>query len=448
MASDSVATVENVSKIYRLYNAQRDRLKQFFLPPARRLLGMKPKLYFKEFQALQNVSFDVRRGETVGVVGRNGSGKSTLLQIVCGTLNPSAGHVSTRGRIGALLELGSGFNPQFTGRENVYVNGAVHGLRHREIKKRIDKIAEFADIGEFFDQPVRTYSSGMYVRLAFSVITHTDADILIIDEALAVGDALFTQKCMRFLHEFRKNNAVLFVSHDLQAVTGLCDKAIYLDKGTVAAAGDANDVVDCYLSSLHVEGQTAARKKPSQSELPRVPVDGRDMRADFLNASPYRNDIEIFVCPESPENPGNPDAEVTAVRMTDEDGAACAWIVGGENVRLEIFFQVHVDICRPIIGFSFKNRLGQILFADDSSGIDSSPAPFEAGENGVARFSFRLPFLQAGEYSIDVVIGEILPDRHICRLWEHDALLLTAHAGPVHRGLLKIPMQNIVFEKG
>jgi len=226
MSSDIAIKVENLSKCYHIYDQPHDRLKQIVLPRLGGFVGLTPKQYYQEFWALRDVSFEVKKGETVGIIGRNGSGKSTLLQMICGTLNPTSGSIQTQGRIAALLELGSGFNPEFTGRENVYMNGAVLGLSREEIDARFDAIAAFADIGQFIEQPVKTYSSGMMVRLAFAVIAHVDADILVIDEALAVGDAFFTQKCMRFLRAFMKTGTVLFVSHDTGSVRNLCARAI------------------------------------------------------------------------------------------------------------------------------------------------------------------------------------------------------------------------------
>ena len=197
MSSNDIAIrVKGLSKCYGIYASPRERLKQFILPRLQRLVGQAPKQYFHEFWALKDVSFEIKKGETVGIIGRNGSGKSTLLQMICGTLHPTSGSIQTNGRIAALLELGSGFNPEFTGRENVYMNASVLGLSNEEINERFNDIVTFADIGDFIDQPVKTYSSGMMVRLAFAVIAHVDADILVIDEALAVGDAFFVQKCI------------------------------------------------------------------------------------------------------------------------------------------------------------------------------------------------------------------------------------------------------------
>ncbi|MCK5232398.1 MAG: ABC transporter ATP-binding protein [Desulfobulbaceae bacterium] len=228
MSSEIVIKVENLSKCFQIYDQPHDRLKQSIYPRLQRLAGKPPKQYFSEFWALQDISLQVKKGETVGIIGRNGSGKSTLLQMICGTLYPTTGSIQTTGRVVALLELGSGFNPEFTGRENVYMNAAVIGLSKKETDTRFDDIVAFADIGDFIEQPVKTYSSGMMVRLAFAVIAHVDADILVVDEALAVGDAFFTQKCMRFMRNLMKTGTVLFVSHDTGSVRNLCTKAIWI----------------------------------------------------------------------------------------------------------------------------------------------------------------------------------------------------------------------------
>lgn len=305
--------VTGLGKYYEIYADPKDRLKQFVLPVLDRALGGEPKQYHREFWALRDVSFKVRRGETVGIIGRNGSGKSTLLQLVCGTLTPSSGQVSTTGRIAALLELGSGFNPEFTGRENIMLSGALFGLTAQQMEERYDDIVAFSGIPDFIDQPVKTYSSGMVVRLAFSVIAHVDADILVVDEALSVGDAYFTQKCMRFLRSFMKRGTLLFCSHDMGAIINLCERAIWLDKGVMRMNGAPKELSQEYLASLFepedgsmaetalVEGgggeveveDTSADGQPSPLELTAEPA-YVDMRQTLIDASMLRNDIEVF----------------------------------------------------------------------------------------------------------------------------------------------------------
>jgi lipopolysaccharide transport system ATP-binding protein len=245
--TDIAISVQNLSKCFQIYENPRDRLKQFVLPRIQRYTGKVPKQYFKEFWALKDVSFEVKKGETLGIVGRNGSGKSTLLQMICGTLSPTTGSVQTSGRIAALLELGTGFNPEFTGRENVYMNAAVLGLLKEEIDARFDDIAAFADIGQFIEQPVKTYSSGMVVRLAFSVAINVDPEILIVDEALSVGDEIFQRKCFSRIEVIRASGAtILFVSHSGAQIVQLCDRAVLLDAGEMLMTSTPRQIVGHY----------------------------------------------------------------------------------------------------------------------------------------------------------------------------------------------------------
>ncbi|AZU48796.1 ABC transporter [Aeromonas caviae] len=253
MFSDIAIKVENLSKCYEVYDTPRDRLKQFIFPRMQSVVRIVDRQnYFREFWALRNVNFEVKKGETVGIIGCNGSGKSTLLQMICGTLNPTSGSINTKGRIAALLELGSGFNPEFTGRENVYLNGAVLGLSNKEIDERFDDIADFADIGEFIERPVKTYSSGMTVRLAFAVQAMVDPDILVVDEALAVGDEKFQRKCFARLEELKsKGSSILFVSHSSASIVELCDRTLLLDHGNQLVFGDSPSVVRIYQKILY-----------------------------------------------------------------------------------------------------------------------------------------------------------------------------------------------------
>lgn len=253
MSSNDIAIrVQNLSKCYQIYNTPRDRLKQFVLPRLQRLTGQPPKQHFREFWALKDVTFEVKKGETVGIIGRNGSGKSTLLQMICGTLNPTSGSIQTNGRIAALLELGSGFNPEFTGRENVYMNASVLGLSNAEIDARFDDIVAFADIGDFIEQPVKTYSSGMMVRLAFAVAINVNPEILIVDEALSVGDELFQRKCFSRIEAIRAaGSTILFVSHSGGTIVELCDRAVLMDAGEKLAIGKPKQIVGRYQKLLY-----------------------------------------------------------------------------------------------------------------------------------------------------------------------------------------------------
>ncbi len=259
MSSEIAIRVDKLSKCFQVYAQPHDRLKQSILPRLQRVVGASPKKYHRDFWALREVSFEVRKGETVGIIGRNGSGKSTLLQLICGTLNPTGGSIEAHGRIAALLELGSGFNPEFTGRENVYLNAAVLGLSRQETDARFDDIAAFADIGDFIEQPVKTYSSGMLVRLAFAVAINVDPEILIVDEALSVGDELFQRKCFSRIEAIRAKGAtILFVSHSGAQIVELCDRAVLLDSGENIAHGMPKKIVGQYQKLLYAPADKRA----------------------------------------------------------------------------------------------------------------------------------------------------------------------------------------------
>jgi len=257
MYSEIAIKIENLSKCYQIFSSPQDRLKQFVVPPLQRALGIECNQYFKEFWSLKDVSFEVKKGETVGIIGRNGSGKSTLLQLICGTLSASSGTVETHGRVAALLELGSGFNPEFSGRENVYMNGALLGLSSGEIDQRFDDIAAFADIGDFINQPVKTYSSGMYVRLAFAVAINVDPDILIIDEALAVGDEPFQRKCYAKIERIRDSGAtILLVTHSSATITQMCSRALLLDNGCSLFMGNPKLTIENYYRLIYSSSES------------------------------------------------------------------------------------------------------------------------------------------------------------------------------------------------
>ena len=451
MSSNDIAIrVTNLSKRYEIYANPRDRLKQFVLPRLQRQAKQPPKQYFREFWALKDVSFEVKKGETVGIIGRNGSGKSTLLQMICGTLHPTSGSIQTHGRIAALLELGSGFNPEFTGRENVYMNASVLGLSNEEIDERFADIVSFADIGEFIEQPVKTYSSGMMVRLAFAVIAHVDADILVVDEALAVGDAFFTQKCMRFLRNFMKTGTVLFVSHDTGAVVNLCSKAVLLNRGQVTEIGAPKNVIEHYLATVYESNQEVNGVIAVETKVPVTQVETlteyRDMREELVNASNLRNDVEIFQFKPDQEGFGTGDAKILSVRLLDQHGAPLSWIVGGEDVILDIRCLAHKEIFRPIIGFQFKDRLGQVIFADNTFLVfEHNPQPVVQSGEFIARFEFRLPVLPSGDYGIAVAVADGSQDSHVQHHWMHDALMVRVHASSVCFGLVGIPMKKITL---
>jgi lipopolysaccharide transport system ATP-binding protein len=383
------------------------------------------------------VSFELRPGETVGVIGRNGSGKSTLLQLVCGTLTPSVGQVSVKGRVAALLELGSGFNPEFTGRENVYLNAAVFGLSRKEIDDRFKSIIEFADIGDFIEHPVKTYSSGMMVRLAFAVIVHVDADVLIIDEALAVGDAIFTQKCMRWLRAFQTRGSILFVSHDTSSVRALCNRAIWLHEGVCRQAGDAKEVTEAYLRFTF---QEIAGESVSLAPLQ------NDASSNDEGKSTIDYEAEISVQSNMANARGweTGNAEVLLVTMENTSAPDRAHFEGGENVRVRIRARAHQPIEKPILGFLLRDRLGQDLFGENTlSFTDNTPVSVAAGGQVEATFCFRLPMLPNGNYEVMASIADGDLYNHVQHHWLHDALMVVVSSSKVRYGLVGLVFQQV-----
>lgn len=439
MSSDIAIKVENLSKCYHIYDQPRDRLMQ--------MLTRGRKQYYREFWALKDVSFEIKKGETFGIVGKNGSGKSTLLQMICGTLNPTSGTIQTIGRVAALLELGSGFNPEFTGRENVYLNATVLGLSHKEIDERFDKIAEFADIGDFIEQPIKTYSSGMVVRLAFAVIAHVDADILVIDEALSVGDAFFTQKCMRFLRKFMETGTILFVSHDTGAVVNFCNKAMLLKNGKSVEFGEPKYVCERYLENIYETQQ--GLHKPKKQTSPKIISKNKkpkDQRENLINSSSLRNDLQVFEFNPEAASFGKHGARIHTVELLDDNENPLSWVVGGETVILRICAITHQELTSPIIGFFIKDRLGQTLFGDNTF-LTSNSVFCEENDNIQADFVFNIPILPQGDYSITVAFANGTQEIHEQHHWIHDAVLFRSESSSVVSGLVGIPMLEISLKK-
>ena len=444
--------VRGLGKCYQIYDRPGDRLKQFLAPRLQRTLRRSAKAYFTEFWALRGVEFTIHRGETVGIIGRNGSGKSTLLQMICGTLTPTEGEVETFGRVAALLELGSGFNPEFTGRENVFLNASVLGQPRAQTEQRFSSIAEFADIGDFLEQPVKTYSSGMLMRLAFAVIAHVDADMLVVDEALSVGDAYFTQKCMRFLREFMKQGTVVFVSHDAAAVQSLCDRAIWLNQGRLVAHGAAKGVCEMYLQDLFNTKGGGARSiaLPPERAAPARPLTVQAQSAltseSHKDTSPASNALRVFGFDPNAFSSGTGRATITQVSLLDVDSQTLVHFSGGEHVTLQICAKAQSDISQPIVGFYLKDRLGQYLFGDNTYKQYAGTAlTVHAGQKVVASFSFQIPFLPLGKYSFMAAIASGTQDEHEMLQWIHDALLVDSLNPLTAMGLVGIPMREVAL---
>lgn len=472
MSSDEIViSAQGLSKCYPIFSHPRDRLKQFIVPALQRLVGANESRYFHEFWSLRDVSLEIRRGETVGIIGRNGAGKSTLLQILCGTLEPTAGTYYTRGRIAALLELGAGFNPEFSGRDNVYLNATLLGLTRDEVDARFDAIAAFADIGEFIEQPVKTYSSGMYVRLAFAVIAHVDADILVVDEALAVGDAIFTQKCMRFIRAFQEQGTLLFVSHDTGSIQNLCRHAVWLDKGQVRMSGPSKKVAQSYLQftlqSLYGEGVVLTAQEgtsladhkggepigsqpgPENGDVDGLPdeqlVADRIDDLKSLAVTNYGAELQASINLFAATGFFTGDAEIRQVHLENLSTQGGDLIFRGwDRVRLTITASARTILARPIIGFLLRDRLGQDLLGENTL-VTTASEPRSASANSTltAVFEFILPMLKNGDYSIMCSVADGDLYNHVQHHWIHDAMLLTVRNSDIQYGLVGVPFSKI-----
>lgn len=366
MSSDDLAiSVRNLTKTYRLFGHSGDRIKQF--------LSFGLKRYHSEFTAIKDVSFDIRKGEAVGIIGRNGSGKSTLLQLVCRILKPTSGTVRVNGRISALLELGAGFNPEFTGRENVYFQGALMGFTRAQMDDRFDDIDAFADIGQFIDQPVRTYSSGMFVRLAFSVATAADPDVLIVDEALSVGDVAFQHKCGKRIQELTDAGmTLLVVSHDRVTISALCNRCILMDQGALTLNSQPSDVFDYYHALLAAKGDQPITKNQLDS--------GR---------------IQIIS--------GTGEARIESVRLLDVRGHEVKLIDVGTDAVLEFVVRIHQSIPRLVLGFTIRDKYGQAVFGVNTNSFDKALNQLQAGHRYRFCFAFRA-LLGVGSYTVSTAL--------------------------------------------
>lgn len=415
MDTDIVIDVQHLSKAYKLYNKPIDRLKETLHPLKR--------VYHRDFYALRDVSFQVKRGETVGIIGKNGAGKSTLLKLITGVLTPNSGSVTVNGKISSLLELGTGFNPEFTGIENIYLNGTIMGYTKEEIDDRLPAILEFADIGDFVYQPVKIYSSGMYVRLAFSVAINVEPEVLIVDEALAVGDARFQLKCFRRLEEIRKlGTTILLVTHDLATTKKICTHSILLNDGTILCDGDPKEVAIAYNRLL-------------------FPND--DEQENIVTESTEENDKEKSQPENSIRNGIRIGPSVNAVNTFGMGGADFEYLEihnvenfqlgGGEKIIIDVHFHYDWDSLENlafeqkvdanlIVGVSFSDIQGTYLFGMTTydKGILLSDLNGD-GNEGFIRFLFPMPCLQNGEYFLNCAIALGTQENHVQLRW-HDGI--------------------------
>lgn len=391
MSSKEIAIkVKNISKYYEVYENPKDRLKQFLY---------KDKQWYKEFKALKNVSFEVPKGSTVGILGKNGSGKSTILQIIAGTLAPTAGNVQVNGKIVALLELGSGFNPEFTGRENVLLNATIFGIQMKEMDEKYKEIVEFADIGDYIDQPVKTYSSGMFARLAFAVAINMEPDILIVDEILAVGDISFQAKCVSKLRRMKDEGlTLLFVSHSVDAMKSLCNTAILLERGTLIEVGTAEAVSNKYLASVRedvnksntIEEEDVVESKCEKNDCEEETVQKKEDNIEDIGAFKYGKGEVYF-------------KEVKMVNSEEEDAKG---FIFGEKATLKCTIKSNGNYENVNISFLVRDITGIDLFGTTLFDEKIDLIHMNQDDEKTVNFSFPVN-LRSGSYSISIAVNSV-----------------------------------------
>ena len=398
MSSEAIIEVTGLGKCYQTYEKPHHRLLQM-------LLARLGKTYHREFWALRDVTFSVPRGRIFGILGKNGAGKSTLLQIICGTLTPSHGDVNVRGRVAALLELGSGFNPEFTGIENVYMNAQLLGMTREQTDKKLEAILAFADIGEFVHQPVKTYSSGMFARLAFSVVIHVEPDILIVDEALSVGDAWFQHKSMARMRQLMESGCtVLFVSHSIDAVRALCDEAIWMERGGIKMQGNVTDVTNAYMNDVFIEHNriTLQASQPDTRATQTEPQDASQGDSQVSDA-PAEDTIQIAALSLD----GGTILKVRSTRLRNSETEIVEHLRQGEKFTLEFELEILQPVRNLSVGFLIKDQFGQELTGESYFNTHRHSLNFEAGR--IVRFIFDSTMqLRGGQsYSVALRINQV-----------------------------------------
>lgn len=393
--NDVSIKIDNITKVYRLYEKPIDRLKE--------ALSFVKKSYHKEHYALKNLSFQIEKGETVGIIGVNGAGKSTILKIITGVLSPTEGSVTVNGKISALLELGAGFNPEYTGMENIYLNGTMMGFSRGEINERLNDILDFADIGDFINQPVKTYSSGMFVRLAFAVAINVEPDVLIIDEALSVGDVFFQQKCYKKIKELAGRSTVLIVSHDLNAMTKFCKRIIVMSKGTKAFDGDPNEAIAKYFKIKQGSGRTTVKTE----------------NTNVLDYSEYK-------VPDSKNYSGKMDVVIEKYFYSIDGEAFSESCQRDCEFKISMLINSNIDIPDPIIGYQIRDKYGNEVFGQTSLTSEVEQFEIKSGRN-IINFTFDWPEIREGHYFITLGIGngtDVLNQVEEC--WINNAIHIIA----------------------
>jgi lipopolysaccharide transport system ATP-binding protein len=423
--NDIAIKVENLSKVYKLYGHPQDRLKEALNP-----FGKK---YHHDYYALDDISFEVKRGEAVGIIGRNGAGKSTLLKIITDVLTVSRGSVIVNGRIASLLELGAGFNPDMTGLENIFFGGTLMGFSRQEMQNKLDIILNFADIGDFIYQPVKTYSSGMHVRLAFALNTVLEPDILIVDEALAVGDAIFVQKCIRYIRDFMEHGTLLFVSHDIASIKNLCTKTLWINEGKIESAGETAQVCENYLEFIY-NANTNINKKILSDKVDLI----KNSNEHLLDKNLIINNLLLATGFKTGK------AEIISIEFFNSDNQPISLFEGGEIVKLIITAKADDNLENPILGFIIKDHLGQELFGENSIATTQDVINnVKPNQKFSVEFIFQMPILQNGEYTMMVSLAEGDNYNHIQHHYLHDACILNVQSSKIRFGIMSILFHSV-----
>ena len=442
--NENAIEVRGVSKFYNLYERPQDRVKELF--------SLTKKKYHTLYKALDQVSFTVKKGETLGIIGRNGAGKSTLLKLITGAITPSEGTIETHGEISALLELGTGFNPEYTGYENIFLNGSMRGFSDEEMQEKVKEIVDFADIGEYMGQPVKNYSSGMFARLAFAVMISFKPEILIVDEALSVGDIFFQQKCNTFMKEEMKGVTKLLVTHDMNSIANMADRVILIDRGKIIREGKPLEVIEDYLKLLHTsvfQSEAAAAKDEDARLETAERSEAAEQKAVAAEAAEREKEKAEIGWVDSPKESigGAQDILIDRCRMLI-NGEAVDVVKPGDAVRIELLLHSKKDADNIIIGYTFKDKYGNSIFAQSTLGEGIMIEGVKQGEVRKASLSFHWPEVKEGDYFLTLGLGEGYDQMvHTVQCWVHSVLHVQAIALKPMHGVINHVIEEFKIER-
>ena len=439
--NENAIEVRGVSKFYNLYERPQDRVKELF--------SLTKKKYHTLYKALDQISFTVKKGETLGIIGRNGAGKSTLLKLITGVITPSEGSIETHGEISALLELGTGFNPEYTGYENIFLNGSMRGFSDEEMQEKVKEIVDFADIGEYMGQPVKTYSSGMFARLAFAVMISFKPEILIVDEALSVGDIFFQQKCNTFMKEEMKGVTKLLVTHDMNSIANMADRVILIDRGKIIREGKPLEVIEDYLKLLHTsvfQSEEAAAKDEDARLNAATEAEAEALALEAAAREKEKAEIGWVDAPKESIG-GAQDILIDRCRMLI-NGEAVDVVKPGDAVRIELLLHSKKDADNIIIGYTFKDKYGNSIFAQSTLGENIMIEGVKQGEVRKASLSFHWPEVKEGDYFLTLGIGEGYDQMvHTVQCWVHSVLHVQAIALKPMHGVINHVIEEFKIER-